>query len=138
MLIIKGTYSNAMHYLIKSLLRAPRAAGARNICVGFVDVTHIRRESGAYVTQMLRANFAYDVRHVSRVHHANAARTCSARSAQQWMLLVDPLCTVLPTKPTDVRLTLPSTRTMMETNLLQKSPQRQLIFAYKNFNYMYI
>jgi hypothetical protein len=28
---------------------------------------------------MLRANFAYDVRHVARVHHANVARTCRAR-----------------------------------------------------------
>jgi hypothetical protein len=37
-------------------------AGARNICVGFADVTRIRRESGAYVTQMLRAKC--DVRHV--------------------------------------------------------------------------
>jgi hypothetical protein len=35
------------------LLRAPRGAGARNICVGFADVTRIRRESGAaYVTHM--------------------------------------------------------------------------------------
>jgi hypothetical protein len=31
----------------------------RNICIGFADVTHIRRESGVYVTQMLRAKFAY-------------------------------------------------------------------------------
>jgi hypothetical protein len=37
------------------LLRAPRVAGARNICVGFADVTRIQRESGAYDTQMLRA-----------------------------------------------------------------------------------
>jgi hypothetical protein len=53
------------------------AAGARNIGVGFADVTRVgfadvtrvgfadvtrtRRESGAYVTQMLRANFPYDV-----------------------------------------------------------------------------
>jgi hypothetical protein len=43
------------------------------ICVGFADVTHIWRESGAYV--MLRAKFAYmyfDVRlhciHVARVY----------------------------------------------------------------------
>jgi hypothetical protein len=36
-------------------------------CVGFADVTRIRRESGAYVTQMLREKFAYDVRHVARV-----------------------------------------------------------------------
>jgi hypothetical protein len=47
----------------------------------------IRRESGAYVTQLM---FAYDVRHVARVHHTNVARTCRARSAQQVMLLVDP------------------------------------------------
>jgi hypothetical protein len=37
----------------------------------------------AYVTQMLRAKFAYDERHVARVHHANVARTFHARSAQQ-------------------------------------------------------
>jgi hypothetical protein len=42
------------------------AVGARNICVRFADVTCNRRESGAYVTQMLRAKFAYDVRHVAR------------------------------------------------------------------------
>jgi hypothetical protein len=55
---------------------APRAAGARNICVGFTDVTRIRRESGT----MLRAKFAYDVRHVhvARVHHACVARTSRA------------------------------------------------------------
>jgi hypothetical protein len=41
------------------LLRAPRAAGARKICVGFADVTRIRRESGAYVTQMLRVKFGH-------------------------------------------------------------------------------
>jgi hypothetical protein len=28
------------------LLRAPHAAGARNICVGFADVTRIWRQSG--------------------------------------------------------------------------------------------
>jgi hypothetical protein len=43
---------------------------------GFDD-TRIRRESGAYVTQMLRAKYA------------NVARTCRARSAQQGMLLLD-------------------------------------------------
>jgi hypothetical protein len=42
------------------------AAGARNICVRFADVTRMPRESGAYVTQMLRAKFAYDVRHVTK------------------------------------------------------------------------
>jgi hypothetical protein len=46
-----------------------------------------QRESGEYVTQILRAKFAYDVRHVARVHHANVARTCLA---QQVMLLLDP------------------------------------------------
>jgi hypothetical protein len=50
----------------------------------------IRRESAAYVTQMLRAKFVYDVRHVAGVHHANVARTFRARSAQQGMLLFDP------------------------------------------------
>jgi hypothetical protein len=56
------------------LLHAPCAADARNICIGFADVTRIRRESGVHVTQMFRAKFAYDVRHEARVHHANAAR----------------------------------------------------------------
>jgi hypothetical protein len=60
----------------------------------------IRRESGAYVMsrKILRAQFAYDVRHVARVHHANVARTCRVSSAQQGMLLLDPsvmsLCVV--------------------------------------------
>jgi hypothetical protein len=36
---------------------------------------------------MLRAKFVYDVRHVARLLHANVARTCRARSAQQGMLL---------------------------------------------------
>jgi hypothetical protein len=39
-----------------------------------VNQAWIRRESGAYVTQMLRAKFVYDVRHVARVHLANVAR----------------------------------------------------------------
>jgi hypothetical protein len=30
--------------------------------------------------QMLRAKFAYDVRHVAHVHHTNVARTCRART----------------------------------------------------------
>jgi hypothetical protein len=38
------------------LLRAPRTAGARNICVGFADVTRIRRESGAYMYIVCHAN----------------------------------------------------------------------------------
>jgi hypothetical protein len=33
----------------------------------------------------------YDVRHVARVHHANVARTCGARSAQQRMYTFGPL-----------------------------------------------
>jgi hypothetical protein len=49
------------------------------------DVTRIRRESGAFVTQILRAKFAHDVRHVARV-------SCKCvRSAQQGMILSDPL-----------------------------------------------
>jgi hypothetical protein len=69
------------------LQRGPKVTGARNICIGCADVT---RASGAYFTQMSRAKFAYDVRHVARVHNANVARTCRARSAQQGMLLLDP------------------------------------------------
>jgi hypothetical protein len=41
----------------------------------------IRRESGAYVTQMLRAKFAYDGRHEYLLRD---------RSAQQGMFLFDP------------------------------------------------
>jgi hypothetical protein len=40
----------------------PVIASWENVCVGFVDVTRIRRESGVYVTQMLGAKSAYDVR----------------------------------------------------------------------------
>jgi hypothetical protein len=47
----------------RSIAESPSASDAR-----------IRRESGAYVTQMLRTKFANDVRHVARVHHANVAR----------------------------------------------------------------
>jgi hypothetical protein len=40
---------------------------------------------------MLRsAKFAQDVRHRPRINHANIARTCRVRSAQQGMLLLDP------------------------------------------------
>jgi hypothetical protein len=66
--------------LLTSLVAALLARDAR-----------ILRESGANVTQMLRAKFAYDVRHAARVHHANVARTCCARNAQQGMLLLNPL-----------------------------------------------
>jgi hypothetical protein len=31
---------------------------------------------------MLRAKFAYDVRHVARVHHANIAGTCGTRATR--------------------------------------------------------
>jgi hypothetical protein len=65
-----------------------RGAGARNICVGFADVMCASGVNLAHVTQMLRAKFAYDVRHAARVHHANVARTCRARSAQQGRLLI--------------------------------------------------
>jgi hypothetical protein len=46
--------------------KGSKSTGSRNICVGFADVTRIRRESDAYVTQMLRAKFAYDVRHYAK------------------------------------------------------------------------
>jgi hypothetical protein len=39
-----------------------RAAGARNICVGFADMTRIRRESGAGNANVTR-NMFVDVRH---------------------------------------------------------------------------
>jgi hypothetical protein len=61
-----------------------------NIWVGFADVTRTSGVNLAHVTQMLRAKFAYDVHHVARVHQANVARNCHARSAQQGMLLLDP------------------------------------------------
>jgi hypothetical protein len=56
---------------------------------GLADVTRIRRESGAYVTQMSRGKFEYDVRHVDRVS-CKCWGTCRARSTQQGMLLRDP------------------------------------------------
>jgi hypothetical protein len=40
---------NALCYRGVQLLRARRAAGARNICVRLADVSRIRRESGAYI-----------------------------------------------------------------------------------------
>jgi hypothetical protein len=36
-------------------------------------VTRVRRESGAYVTQMLRARFAYDVRHIAHVSTSSSS-----------------------------------------------------------------
>jgi hypothetical protein len=50
----------------------------------------IRRESGACHANATRKIRVYDERHVARVHYANAARSCRARSAQQGMLLLDP------------------------------------------------
>jgi hypothetical protein len=44
-----------------------------------------QRESGAYVTQMLHAKFAYDVRHVARI-----MQMLRAPAAQQEMLRLDP------------------------------------------------
>jgi hypothetical protein len=62
-------------------MRAPRAAGARNICVRFADVTRIRRESAA----LCHANVTRKIR-VARGHHAIVARTCRA---QHGMLPLD-------------------------------------------------
>jgi hypothetical protein len=52
-------------------------------------ICNVRRESGAYVTQMLGANLR-TVCVMQPAYHANVARTCHARSAQQWMLLLNP------------------------------------------------
>jgi hypothetical protein len=67
-------------------LRAPRAAGARNICVGFADVSAF--ESGAYVTHMLRTQFAYDVRHVARV----IMQCCAHLPHETRNVTIGPLC----------------------------------------------
>jgi hypothetical protein len=52
----------------------------------------IRRESGANVTQMLRAKFAFDVRHhdVSRVHHVN--KCCAHLPRPTKDVTFGPLC----------------------------------------------
>jgi hypothetical protein len=65
----------------------------RNICVGFADVTRVSGVNLAHMSRMLRAKFAYDMRHVARVHHANVARTCAR--TQQNMLLLDPSVSTL-------------------------------------------
>jgi hypothetical protein len=57
-----------------------------NICVGFADVAHTRRESGAYDTQILRPKFAYGVRHVC----PRIMQTLRAPAAQQGMFLLKP------------------------------------------------
>jgi hypothetical protein len=68
------------------LLRAPRPAGARNICVGFAHV-------GVNLAHMSPKCYAHNSRtmcvYVARVH---VTRTCRARSAQQGIivLLLDP------------------------------------------------
>jgi hypothetical protein len=71
------------------LLRAPRAAGERNIGVEFADVTRIRRESGVNLAHMSRAKFAYDVRHVCRVSCKWCARNegCYFWTPLQWYIL---------------------------------------------------
>jgi hypothetical protein len=59
------------------------AAGARIICVGFANVARIRRESGAYVTQMLRAKLGYAYMQMLRTPTAGGARNkgcCKVRS----------------------------------------------------------
>jgi hypothetical protein len=74
------------------LLCAPRAA-RRQVSATFASGSRmwrahparIRRKSGAYVTQMLRANLR-KMCLLARVHHANVARTCHARRAQQGLL----------------------------------------------------
>jgi hypothetical protein len=74
------------------LLRVTRAAGARNICVGFADVTRASGVNLANVTQMLRAKFAYDVRHVARVHHAKCCAHLPREERATRYVTVGPLC----------------------------------------------
>jgi hypothetical protein len=50
---------------------------ARQVRATFASDSRIRRESGAYATQMVRAKFVYDVRHVARVHVYTSC-TCRA------------------------------------------------------------
>jgi hypothetical protein len=77
------------------LQRSPKVTSlvARfSICVGFVDVTPIQRESGAYVTQMLHAEFAYDVRHVARVSFKCCAHLPPREERTTRDLTFEPIC----------------------------------------------
>jgi hypothetical protein len=114
---------------VTSLVARSSCVRCTQLCVGFADVTRIRRESGAChanaslvpvvshlrislmglesvarsrsettgtrLTQMLRAKFAYDVRHVARVYIyiIQMLRAPVAGGAcNEGMLLLDPLC----------------------------------------------
>jgi hypothetical protein len=55
-----------------------------NICVGFADVTRIRRESGAYVMQMLRAKFASCNQSVMQMLRSPAARGTRNKGCYFW------------------------------------------------------
>jgi hypothetical protein len=63
----------------------------RQVRATFASDSRMWRVNPAWIWRichaMLCGKFAYDVRHVARVHHANVARTCRA---QQGMLLLDP------------------------------------------------
>jgi hypothetical protein len=67
------------------------AAGSRNICVGFADVARIRRESGAYFTQVVTRKICVrcascSPRIVQMLREERATRSrnkCCERSAQQ-------------------------------------------------------
>jgi hypothetical protein len=83
--------SNAETSMVKSkcpklilhpFLGAPRAAGARNICIGFADVTRIRRESGA------RKCYAHNLRTMCAGVHRQIMHNV-ARAYKGWMLLLD-------------------------------------------------
>jgi hypothetical protein len=83
---------------VTSLLRAPRVAGARNICMmyaGYNDAhrTRILRVTFAGHMRQIDAGFTPDARHILE-SDANVTHTCRTRSAQQGMLLLDPLCNV--------------------------------------------
>jgi hypothetical protein len=76
---------------MESGVQKNRPCCARNICLGFADVTRSSRVNPAHYI----ARQAQYSRHVARVHHANVARTCRAMSAQQGMLLLDPFMYIL-------------------------------------------
>jgi hypothetical protein len=75
---------------VTSVLRAPRAAGVRNICVGFADVTHASGVNPAWIWcichQVLRTNFAWDVRHIQRESGAYVTK-CYAQISREMCVI---------------------------------------------------
>jgi hypothetical protein len=66
------------------LLRAPRAAGARNICVGFADVTRASGENLAHVTQNSRTMCVMSPAYIMQILRAPAARGARNKGCYFW------------------------------------------------------